>query len=54
MTWKNCKTSPRVVRYLSQIETITKKMSEFLENEDFNGLKQLIENLKIVCPVSGA
>jgi glycyl-tRNA synthetase len=50
---KFCKTSPRVVKYLGQIETITKKMSEFLENEDFNGLKQLIENLKIVCPVSG-
>ena len=28
-------------------------MNSFLEKEDFEGLKELIENLQITCPVSG-
>ena len=50
---KFLQTSPRVQKYYNEIETVSNKMNQFLEQEDFENLKKLIENLNIVCPVSG-
>jgi len=46
-------TSPRIIKYQSEIQTISKQLNSFLEKEDFEGLKELIENLQITCPISG-
>ena len=46
-------TNERVLKYADEIKTISGKMNEALENNDLKALKQLIEDLKIVCPVSG-
>ncbi|UTW64421.1 glycine--tRNA ligase [bacterium SCSIO 12741] len=46
-------TNPRVVGYLEKIENIQNSMREALENEDMEGLKNLILDLGIVCPISG-
>ena len=50
---KFCKTSPRITKYLNEIEHISSKMNSFLENEELVNLKELIESLNIVCPISG-
>jgi len=47
-------TNPRVIKYLSQRETILKRMGKSLENEDLADVKNLIEELEIACPVSGS
>ncbi len=47
-------TNPRVVKYLSQRDTILKRMGKSLENEDLADVKNLIEELEIACPVSGS
>ncbi len=47
------KTSPRIIKYLNEIESISSKMNNFLENDNLDKLKELIESLNIVCPVSG-
>ncbi len=47
-------TNPRVQKYNEQIETIISRMVKDLENEDFDDLKKLIEELEIACPVSGS
>ncbi len=47
-------TNPRVVKYLSQKETVLKRMAKSLENEDLKDVKALIEELEIACPVSGS
>lgn len=46
-------TNERVLKYAVEIKTVSGKMNEALENNDLKALKQLIEDLKIVCPVSG-
>lgn len=46
-------TNERVLKYADEIKTVNGKMNEALENNDLKALKQLIEDLKIVCPVSG-
>lgn len=46
-------TNERVLKYADEIKTVSGKMNEALENNDLKALKQLIEDLKIVCPVSG-
>lgn len=47
-------THPRVLKYKEQIESINKRLVKDLEDEDFDDLKKLIEELEIACPVSGS
>ncbi|MGJ8733452.1 MAG: glycine--tRNA ligase [Cellulophaga sp.] len=47
-------TNPRVVGYQEKIDTILSRMGKSLENEDLADVKSLIEELDIVCPVSGS
>ncbi|NMM46976.1 glycine--tRNA ligase [Marinigracilibium pacificum] len=46
-------TNPRVQKYVSEIEEITARLKTGLEG-DLVGLKQLIEDLGIACPISGS
>ncbi|MFB6307499.1 MAG: glycine--tRNA ligase, partial [Flavobacteriales bacterium] len=46
-------TNPRVIKYKEKINTISDKLKKCLENNDLEGLKTLIEELEIACPVSG-
>ena len=46
-------TSPRVIKYKSEIQIISKQLNACLEKEDLKSLKELIENLQITCPISG-
>lgn len=47
-------TNPRVLEYTQQIESISKRLARSLENEDLADVKALIEELDIVCPISGS
>ncbi|MES2630282.1 MAG: glycine--tRNA ligase, partial [Bacteroidota bacterium] len=47
-------TNPRVVEYLNQIKGIEDRMRTSLEANDLVAVKQLIEDLEIVCSVSGS
>ena len=47
-------TNPRVLGYQQQAKDIIQRLSRSLENEDLADVKSLIEELKIVCPVSGS
>ncbi|MEL6304894.1 MAG: glycine--tRNA ligase [Bacteroidota bacterium] len=47
-------TNPRVLEYQSKADTILKRLGKSLENEDLADVKALIEELEIVCPVSGS
>ena len=47
-------TNARVMKYTSKIEGITKRMVDALGSEDLSGLKTLIDDEEIVCPVSGS
>jgi len=47
-------TNPRVLGYQEKIDTILKRMGQSLEKEDLADVKALIEELGIVCPVSGS
>lgn len=47
-------TNPRVVGYQDKVNTILSRMGKSLENEDLADVKSLIEELDIVCPVSGS
>ncbi len=47
-------TNPRVVEYLAQITAIEDRMRTALEGNDLAAVKQLIEDLEIVCAVSGS
>ncbi len=49
-----CETNPRVVENQKKIDDIRTRMAEYLTKEDFVALKALIEELGIVCPVSGS
>ena len=46
-------TNPRVVGYKEKIAAIEKRMQSAIEKQDFADFKALIEELEIVCPVSG-
>lgn len=48
------KTNPRVVKYTDQIKYIEERMKKHLDASDLESLKQLIEELGIVDPVSGS
>ncbi|TFG79167.1 MAG: glycine--tRNA ligase [Flavobacteriales bacterium] len=47
-------TNPRVSAYQENINSISKRLGRSLENEDLADVKKLIEELEIVCPVSGS
>lgn len=47
-------TNPRVLKYTEQVAQIRERMRECLENEDLEGLKQLIVDLEIADPISGS
>ncbi|MBT8320671.1 MAG: glycine--tRNA ligase [Eudoraea sp.] len=47
-------TNPRVVDYQAKADAILKRLGKSLENEDLADVKDLIEELGIVCPLSGS
>lgn len=47
-------TNARVVEYKKQIEEISHRLYGAMEKNDLAGIKQLIEDLGIVCPISGS
>ena len=47
-------TNQRVVEYYQKKEAILTRMAKSLEKEDLADVKSLIEELEIVCPVSGS
>jgi glycyl-tRNA synthetase len=47
-------TNPRVVAYTEQIQDIRKRLVAAMESDDLSKFRQLIEELEIVCPVSGS
>lgn len=47
-------TNPNVLRRVEEINSINQRMKDALENEKLDDLKKLIEDLEIVCPVSGS
>ncbi|MDR0802275.1 glycine--tRNA ligase [Fluviicola sp.] len=47
-------TNPNVLRNEEKIKEIEDRMRVTLENNDLDGVKKLIEDLEIVCPVSGS
>ncbi len=47
-------TNPNVLRNEDKITEIEGRMRTTLENNDLNGIKTLIEDLEIVCPISGS
>ncbi len=49
-----CATNPNVLRNQAKITEIEGRMRTTLENNDLEGVKQLIEDLEIVCPISGS
>ena len=46
-------TNPRVLEQKEKIESIKKRLYGAMDKNDFPAIKQLIEDLEIVCPVSG-
>lgn len=47
-------TNPRVLAYREKAQSILKRLGRSLEAEDLEDVKNLIEELEIVCPVSGS
>ncbi len=47
-------TNPNVLRNEAKITEIEDRMRVTLENNDLDGVKTLIEDLEIVCPISGS
>lgn len=47
-------TNPNILRRLEEIKSIEDRMRDALENEKLDDLKLLIEDLGIVCPLSGS
>jgi glycyl-tRNA synthetase len=47
-------TNPNVLRNVEKIEAIEARMKDSLENEDLAAFKKLIDDLEIVCPISGS
>jgi len=47
-------TNPRVTGYMEQIAEIRKKLAAAMDNDDLSDLRRLIEELEIVCPISGS
>ncbi len=47
-------TNPKIISYNEQIKMIEDRMRTYLQHSDLDALKQLIEELGIVCPISGS
>ena len=47
-------TNPRVLGYQNKINEILKSFNQVMEKDDLVGLKKIIENLEITCPISGS
>ncbi len=47
-------TNARVLQYIAKKEDVEARMKDSLEREDLVAFKQLIDDLEIVCPVSGS
>tara|TARA_Y100001978_G_C23701363_1_gene441166 strand:+ start:3579 stop:5123 length:1545 start_codon:yes stop_codon:yes gene_type:complete len=47
-------TNPNVLRNLKKIDSIENSMKKTLEENDLEGLRQLIVDLEIACPLSGS
>lgn len=47
-------TNPRVLANKEKIEVIKNRLYPAMENDDLAGIKKLIEDLEIACPVSGS
>ncbi|HPE34005.1 MAG TPA: glycine--tRNA ligase [Bacteroidales bacterium] len=47
-------TNPKVLDYKKQIAEIRKKLIDVMESDDLSNFRKLIEELEIVCPVSGS
>ncbi len=47
-------TNPRVAGYYQEIDGIKKRLYPAMEANDLEGIKKLIEDLEIVCPISGS
>jgi glycyl-tRNA synthetase len=47
-------TNSRVLGYQNKINEILKYFNQAMENDDLVGLKKIIENLEITCPISGS
>ncbi len=47
-------TNPNVLRNQTKIDDIESRMRTTLEAEDLEGVKKLIEDLEIACPISGS
>lgn len=47
-------TNPRVLEYQAKIDTTTRRFVSAMENNDLADVKKLIEELEIVCPISGS
>jgi glycyl-tRNA synthetase len=47
-------TNPRVLEYQEKIKTTLKRLGKSLENEDLEDVRNLIDELDIVCPISGS
>ena len=50
---KFCETSPRVLKYIEEIEKISTQLNDYLKSNNLNGLKDLIISLGISDPISG-
>ena len=48
------KTNPRVLKNYEKIKAINSEFSSAIEKDDLVALKKIIEDLEIVCPVSGS
>ncbi len=46
-------TNQRVLDYKAKMQDIQKRYAEFMSANDLKGIKALIEELEIVCPISG-
>ena len=46
-------TNPRVLEHQQKIDTIRERFAEVMNANDLDGLKQMILDLEIVCPISG-
>jgi len=47
-------TNPRVVNYLSKRNEALQRVAKYLDDNDLDAVKALIEELGIVCPISGS
>ncbi len=47
-------TNQRVLGYSAEIKNIQQRLADVQNNDDLEGFKKLIEDLQIVCPVSGS